>query len=283
MGNEKMDSMKSRLLTAAIGIPVAVIVLILGEHFHWIMYTVVSLLCVAMVYELLSARKLHKDLRVLIPCALFAAAQPALVWLRLGLLPTYVFAVLMFIVMLAFHESVDYLSVFFALFGTVMIVFGMTSILILPSAMGGYFSMFFVMCLGIPWCADGGAYFAGVYLGRHKLCPKISPKKTVEGFVGGIIAGMISTVIVGLVFGGIIFRKIDFNYPILLGLGAAITAASVVGDLSFSVIKRASDIKDYGSIFPGHGGVLDRFDSVIFSAPIVYFVASLLPLFTIKV
>ena len=273
-----MDSMKSRLLTAAIGIPFAVVVLILGEIFHAVMYVVCALICAFMVIELLSAKKLHKKLFVLVPCVLFALAQPLLIPLNLGMFPTYVFLFLLFLSMLMFHERISFSDVAFSAIGVLAIVFGISSILVVPNIIGKYYSLFFVMCLGIPWMADGGAYFAGVYLGRHKLCPKISPKKTVEGFFGGIVAGTVSAVIVGLIFGGLIFREIDFNYLTLLLLGALVSMASVVGDLSFSIIKRENGIKDYGSIFPGHGGFLDRFDSVLFSAPVVYFIASFLPL-----
>lgn len=274
--------MKSRLLTAAIGIPFAVVVLILGEIFHAVMYVVCALICAFMVIELLSAKKLHKKLFVLVPCVLFALAQPLLIPLNLGMFPTYVFLFLLFLSMLMFHERISFSDVAFSAIGVLAIVFGSSSILVVPNIIGKYYSLFFVMCLGIPWMADGGAYFAGVYLGRHKLCPKISPKKTVEGFFGGIVAGTVSAVIVGLIFGGLIFREIDFNYLTLLLLGALVSMASVVGDLSFSIIKRENGIKDYGSIFPGHGGFLDRFDSVLFSAPVVYFIASFLPLFVIK-
>ena len=275
-----MSSMKSRLLTAAIGIPVAVGIIVLGELFHWVNYVILALICPIIIYEYLAARKLHKNLMVLIPCMLYALVQPLLVPMRFGLAAAYIFAVLMFFIMILFHESIDFNDASFAIFGTLIIVFGISSILIIPSQLRGYYSLFFLMCLGIPWFSDGGAYFAGVFLGKHKLCPKISPKKTVEGFIGGIVAGILSALVIVLIFNAV-SPTLKLNLLTSLILGAAVSAISVVGDLSFSLVKRTCGIKDFGSFFPGHGGFLDRFDSVIISAPAVYLTATLFPLFSV--
>ena len=114
------------------------------------------------------------------------------------------------------------------------------------------------------WASDTFAYFAGSMLGSHKLCPTISPGKTVEGFLGGFIGTVFSVMAVGGLF---------FSFGIMqmavLGIGIAIIAP--LGDLVESVIKRHTGIKDSGRLIPGHGGVLDRFDSVMFTAPLVYY------------
>ncbi|MCI8631267.1 MAG: phosphatidate cytidylyltransferase [Firmicutes bacterium] len=108
------------------------------------------------------------------------------------------------------------------------------------------------------------AYFTGYFLGKHKLCPKISPKKTIEGSIGGIIG---STVLSAL-FGYFFFERIFIHCIIIGVLGGVV---SQFGDLTASVFKRKMGIKDYGSLIPGHGGILDRFDSVLFTAPMVYY------------
>ena len=114
------------------------------------------------------------------------------------------------------------------------------------------------------WMTDTGAYFTGVFLGKHKLCEKISPKKTVEGAIGGIITCVISLVAFAYFF------KLPVNY-ISFGVGALVLSLlAQAGDLSFSIIKREYNIKDYGNIMPGHGGVLDRFDSTMFTVPATY-------------
>ncbi|MCR4645063.1 MAG: phosphatidate cytidylyltransferase [Oscillospiraceae bacterium] len=130
---------------------------------------------------------------------------------------------------------------------------------------------YLVLALCGAWIADSGAYFSGVFLGKHKLCPNISPKKTVEGFVGGLISNAVIFLGVFIVYAHI--RGVEFN--VILGiktalLGVICAGVSVLGDLTFSVIKREKGIKDYGKIMPGHGGLTDRFDSVLFVAPVFY-------------
>ena len=120
------------------------------------------------------------------------------------------------------------------------------------------------------WFGDSGAFFVGTFLGKHKLCPTISPKKTVEGLVGGIVTVgvvMAITLVVYNVFG---LTEHQLNYAVLIPLSMTASLVGVVGDLSASVIKREHNVKDFGNIMPGHGGVIDRFDSVIFVAPFLY-------------
>ncbi|MBP0974319.1 MAG: phosphatidate cytidylyltransferase [Oscillospiraceae bacterium] len=130
---------------------------------------------------------------------------------------------------------------------------------------------YLVLALCGAWIADSGAYFSGVFLGKHKLCPNISPKKTVEGFVGGLISNAVIFLGIFIVYAHI--RGVEFN--VITGiktalLGIVCAGVSVLGDLTFSVIKREKGIKDYGKIMPGHGGLTDRFDSVLFVAPVFY-------------
>lgn len=124
------------------------------------------------------------------------------------------------------------------------------------------------------WVCDTFAYFTGKFFGKHKLIPEISPKKTVEGSIGGIVFTMGAFALYGLIlqkgFDYVLSGNLVMNYMIfiLLGLGAAII--SQIGDLIASAVKRQYNIKDYGFIFPGHGGILDRFDSVMLVAPAIY-------------
>ncbi|MDO4553078.1 MAG: phosphatidate cytidylyltransferase [Bacillota bacterium] len=108
------------------------------------------------------------------------------------------------------------------------------------------------------------AYFTGVAIGKHKLCPKISPKKTIEGSIGGILG---SVILCGL-FGWFFAEEYFVHCLVVGGLGGVI---SQLGDLTASIFKRKMGIKDYGNLIPGHGGILDRFDSVLFTAPMVYY------------
>ncbi len=124
-----------------------------------------------------------------------------------------------------------------------------------------------IMLLNFSSVADCGAYFTGVAIGRHKLAPIISPKKTVEGFIGGLVTAMVGTVVICLIFNAVTDKTANILglcliTPIMVVIG-------VIGDLFTSAIKRTYGIKDYGNIMPGHGGVLDRCDSILFCAPVL--------------
>lgn len=123
---------------------------------------------------------------------------------------------------------------------------------------------YLLLILNFSSVCDMGAYFVGVSMGKTKLCPEISPNKTVEGALGGIISSVVVSLIITLCFGH--FGKI---LPVLL-LTIPLCAAGMVGDLFASIIKRKVGIKDYGNLIPGHGGVLDRVDSILFIAPLVF-------------
>lgn len=129
---------------------------------------------------------------------------------------------------------------------------------------------FVVLLFLAAWGNDTLAYCVGMLIGKHKLTPELSPKKSIEGFVGGILGA----VILGLIYGFYIKTRLRLSFdpvvmfPIICGVGAVI---SVIGDLAASAIKRDAGIKDYGSLIPGHGGILDRFDSILLIAPVVYY------------
>ncbi len=133
----------------------------------------------------------------------------------------------------------------------------------------------FLLIFLIPWITDTAAYFCGVTMGKHKLIPDVSPKKSVEGAIGGIVFAVLFTLgyifICQKYFGGFV----GANY-LIWGVGAALLSAlSQCGDLIASLMKRQYEIKDYGKLFPGHGGVMDRFDSVILCALCFYFLLAL--------
>lgn len=137
---------------------------------------------------------------------------------------------------------------------------------------------FILLPFAIAFCSDIGAYFTGVTLGKHKLCPIISPKKTVEGLIGGLLMAILGVVVYSLVLQFGFGFRVNYFYVVLYGLIG--TVGGVFGDLTFSVIKRQTNIKDYGYLIPGHGGILDRFDSVIVVAPLVEALLLLLPMAT---
>ncbi|MBR3300011.1 MAG: phosphatidate cytidylyltransferase [Clostridia bacterium] len=137
------------------------------------------------------------------------------------------------------------------------------------SSLGGIISFesgiyYLLLLVNFASVCDTGAYFVGSFLGKHKLCPNISPKKTVEGSIGGIAASLIVSLILAACYGS------HGNLAVTLAMTVLLCIVGMMGDLFASVIKRRAGIKDYGNLIPGHGGILDRFDSMLLIAPILY-------------
>jgi phosphatidate cytidylyltransferase len=130
-----------------------------------------------------------------------------------------------------------------------------------PLGSGWIFFLFLVV-----WAGDTGAYYVGRYAGRRKLFEKISPNKTIEGAVGGLCSSVI-----GAVLGWGLFLSPDYSFTQAVVLGALLAVVGQMGDLVESLLKRSAGVKDSGSLFPGHGGVLDRFDGILLSAPVLYY------------
>jgi len=122
--------------------------------------------------------------------------------------------------------------------------------------------VFFLML--VVWLGDTGAYYVGKKFGKHKMSPLISPKKTIEGGIGGITMSMLTAVVIQMTF----FKEFPLVHAIIAG--AILSVTGMIGDLAESMWKRSANVKDSGTLLPGHGGFLDRFDSVLFAAPILY-------------
>ena len=127
------------------------------------------------------------------------------------------------------------------------------------------------------FCSDAAALFTGMAMGRHKLIPAVSPHKTREGAVGGLVGGMVGMILFRIVFFLVTEVQLHIGWCLLLGFAGAVLGQ--LGDLVFSCVKRECGIKDYGRLLPGHGGVLDRFDSVIFAAPVIWLLADSVTLY----
>lgn len=134
---------------------------------------------------------------------------------------------------------------------------------------GAYIVWLIFLC---SWGCDTCAYCVGVLIGKHKMAPKLSPKKSIEGAAGGVFGAVLLTILYGFLFQKQMHLTAE-DILVLAGITAAGALISMVGDLAASAVKRNYDIKDYGKLIPGHGGILDRFDSVIFTAPIIYYLA----------
>ena len=233
-------------------------------------------------YELLGSTRLVRD-RVMLALAVLysltyafslstmAKAQPYSAMLSHILLTVFLLA--LFARLLQKHATVGAQEAACAAFGGICLPYLLLSLIrIFQIPQIGPFLV--LLPLVAAWGSDTCALFAGILFGKHKLAPVVSPKKTVEGAVGGVVGATVIMLAVVAVFNR--FTPVDIPFFAAAVLGAVGAVIGQLGDLTFSVIKRQTGIKDYGHIFPGHGGVLDRFDSVIFVAPVVELVLQIL-------
>ena len=217
-----MKSLGPRLLTAVIGIPAVLILIIISELWHPLVGIISGVVSVIMVGEFLYAKKLLNMIPLTVVCMLFALLMPMVVAEGVfAYLLSYLYLLLGFIVSLAYHKRLSFANLAYALFGTMVITFGMSAIPLACIANGYSVSFFFVLIVLLPWMADGGGYFIGGYAGKRKLCPNISPKKTVEGALGGAVFCVAAAMLMGLIFQFIVFsgdNAIRVNFAALVVL-----------------------------------------------------------------
>ena len=273
--------MKQRILVAVIGIPLLLLVLCWAPH--WATAALLAALGVIGAHELLAAvsgAEKTKSLWVLAGfmavCTVFStyAGMEAYKGTVLVAVPWLLCASVVLLFLLAVRwfgreNAVAFQDVCAVLLGGVAIPLAMSCLLRLRlMEFGGGLVR---MPLVAAFMSDSAALFTGMACGKHKLAPKASPKKTVEGAVGGLVGGIVGMVLFRIVFFFVTVQALSIGWCMVIGLVGAFMGQ--LGDLSFSVIKRQCGIKDYGRLLPGHGGVLDRFDSVIFAAPVVWMIA----------
>ena len=275
---EREDKMKQRIITAFIGLALFSVCLMFFESI--VFNIVIAAIAVIGIIELLSAAKITAFKPICVLCAVLVGATPFLstpmmVEYRMAVYLVFVFVA--FMMLLANHNQLRFADLAFALFSSFLLglVFSVF-IYIRDTDIARSIKFFYILLIfGGAWLADSAAYFAGRFFGKHKLAPVISPKKTIEGAVGGVLGCILGFVLLGLVFDAIAASNdmtFRVNYFVLIPVALVLSVVGMLGDLTFSVIKRQYGIKDYGNLLPGHGGVLDRFDSVIFTAPALYII-----------
>ncbi|MBP3858160.1 MAG: phosphatidate cytidylyltransferase [Ruminiclostridium sp.] len=271
--------MAKRLITAAIGVPLGILIIFLGSLSPHVMSAATDILSVMAVFEVLSAAKYTRYRSITVLSLLFSALLPLFFCyddLRTYAIPVaFLFLVMLFACTLMRHKEIKFEELGFIAFISIIIPLAISTLAFFCFQFKEHGTFFVVYTLCVAWIADGGAYFAGTFLGKHKLCPEISPKKTWEGFFGGLVAAVIAAVLLGfgyelwdLLFTG--EHHFAVNIPILVGAAVVSTFLGLLGDLIASLLKRQCGVKDFSEILPGHGGVMDRFDSVLFVAPFVY-------------
>ncbi|MDD2361674.1 MAG: phosphatidate cytidylyltransferase [Oscillospiraceae bacterium] len=271
--------MKSRIITGIIGIALLLVVLVLPP----IAITVaVSLICAMAMYELLIATHFKMHRSIFVTSVIFAASVPFFYLFNsylpiLIILFVYISEMVCIQIITYKTQSIECISFAFLMSLIFPVAFSCLAYLRIFSVRHGLF--YVIIAIIMPWMCDMGAYFVGTFFGRHKLCPNISPKKTVEGLVGGLIISVLSSVAAGMIYQYYFLKDTATVVLWQLAIVAFICALlSVPGDLFASLIKRQNSVKDFGSIMPGHGGILDRFDSMLLSVPFFYLLVHYLPL-----
>lgn len=261
--------MKQRIITAIVLGIVAIPVCIFSNTV--IFPIAMAFIGIVGIYELLGCMNTRENKAISIPLYVIACIAPFAVRyygnvifantdkLMLAFLVIVLYMLALWVFSYQKNQSIDMNSILASVFVSLYIIGAVASIVLVRDAQGGEYYWYFIF-IG-AWITDIFAYFTGMLFGKHKLIEAVSPKKTVEGSIGGTVFCVIFFVIFGFIVNNILEQQINLVLCALAGLLSAFV--SQIGDLSMSVIKRTYGIKDFGKIFPGHGGVLDRFDSIL--------------------
>lgn len=261
--------MKTRIITAVIGLIVVLPVLLFSNTVA--LEILIALISLVGIYEMIRCIGQQKNLWILIPSEIIAGFMPFCIR-QIDTEKVFGMTLLKFIiaVCIVYTLWVMAVSIFSKgkfpidaaalIFMTVLyITCGFTGIICTRALEGGQYLFWLIFIAS--WIPDTGAYFIGVNFGKHKLIPDVSPKKSVEGAIGGVVTCMIAfaiyTVIINKCF------DTSLNIWLMVIAAALLAVVSMIGDLIASLIKRHYDIKDYGKLLPGHGGIMDRFDSIL--------------------
>ncbi|MDF2634964.1 MAG: phosphatidate cytidylyltransferase [Pelosinus sp.] len=264
----------TRVLTAVIGIPITIYIVNYGEWLFAVAILILTLLAWHEFYIMLRNKSVNVFYTLglllnffILGCAWLGNSQEMIM--------TLVFSILfMLMKMIASGNKFTIADVAFSILGVTYIGILFSHLLLLRytdstlyiatslgtlSAGASYLWLAFIG----TWANDTFAYFVGSRFGRHKLCPAISPAKTIEGSVGGMFGSILAIIVLGLLF------KLPVSHSVVMGILVGVTAP--IGDLAESAIKRFAGVKDSGKLLPGHGGILDRFDSILFTVPVIYY------------
>ena len=280
--------MKQRVITGVLGALFGLTVLAL--MFTPVIGIVLAVIAGMASFEIQHVAKIQNKFLVILNIIIAVAVVPIAEYDLLDKLPfpSYVFMILyvivMLFIMLANYNTTKFEDVVMSMFAGVVVPYAISTVLLLRNLCLSrpdlfqqshvfYIIFFALLC---AWLNDTFAYFVGRKFGKHKLSPNISPKKTVEGAIGGIVITMLFNVMFFFIFDYFFFKNDTLKVWMVIPTSMFLSAISIGGDLSASVIKRNFDAKDFGTIFPGHGGIMDRFDSYSFVLPTLYAIVSVI-------
>lgn len=270
--------MKTRIISGIVGIVIFVSVLAVSFKVPLVLLFALALLNGIAIYEILYNTKLVTYM----PFVLLSCLQGVgfvVSFMQKDLYQAVKFAALSYaayflitaIISVLFHKKTNTRGMLAMMLLPFMLSVAFTCMFLLFETSLSTLGFSFFTVFIFAWGADTGAYFTGTFIGKHKIAPEISPKKTLEGCLGGVASAVVLSCLLGVAYG----PHWSQNYLRLCIFAVIFSVIGMFGDLFTSFIKRDCGIKDYGKIMPGHGGVLDRFDSVLFIAPF-YFVAALI-------
>lgn len=267
--------MKQRLISSFFAIILLILVVCSNQYvFDFAVVLISSMGIFEVITALgLSRYKTMTAISVLMPLVFMLISYFA--W-EYALAAVFLFVASYLLVMLFDHERYSFSTAAMFMMISLMVALAFIHVSLTRHLENGILNIF-VIFIG-SWITDTCAYFTGLAIGKHKLAPSISPKKTIEGSMGGVVGVTVILAAYTAVFGNII-DGITVNITSAVCLGLICGVISQFGDLCASVIKRENNIKDFGKIMPGHGGVMDRFDSFIFVAPVVYYFLNSFPIF----
>ncbi len=267
--------MITRILAAAVLLPLLlIVVLLLPKVCTAVLFGAMAAIA---AYELTKGTGIVKNIRLTIYAMVIAFAVP--IWgffgmvYSIGLVGMLIFVSLLYMELLLSKCKLPYAEVAVSFMAGIVVPFLFSAIVRIFAQEKGIFLIFIPFILAFT--SDTGAYFAGRFFGKHKLAPVVSPNKTVEGVFGGVLSTVLFMLIYCLIMQFGFQMKVNYFYAVIYGILGAM--AGVFGDLSFSAIKRQTGIKDYGNLIPGHGGILDRFDSMTLVAPLTEALLLLIP------
>ncbi len=262
---------KTRLIFGILLVALAILFIYLGST---ILFAAITFISAVGIYEYNNACNIEHPLHVLSAIYIVILFSAIYVHQDKYILPVIIFTAIGYMVMYVFtYPKFRLEDIAKGFFGCIFVPTFLSYIYLTRGLERGIYIVWLIFLCS--WGCDTCAYCVGMLIGRHKMSPILSPKKSIEGAVGGILGSVILTFIFLYIFRSKIYISITgiCIISLLSGIGAFI---SMIGDLTASAIKRNYDIKDYGNIIPGHGGILDRFDSCLITAPIIYYIFTFL-------
>lgn len=258
-------SFKKRIFTAVLGVPLIILFLLSPTP---VVITVVAAASLIGMYEYFNAVGLKNNRVICILGIIATAIIPFAGFFKPNEVMSlvYIYIMILFAVMLIQHKTARFSDIAVLLTGLIYIPYFLSHIIYIRSMELGRIYIWLVF-IG-AFMTDTFAYFVGCKVGGKKLCPGISPKKTIAGAVGGLLGCAVCFLIFGIIIN--LFSDVTLSLARLFALGMLSAAVSEIGDLIGSVIKRQYNIKDFGNLLPGHGGILDRCDSIITVAPVIF-------------